>query len=42
MATGDVAKGKELVAKALKMNRAFDPTAAKEAEQLLSEKIATR
>lgn len=42
MATGDVAKGKELVAKALKMNRAFDGTAAKEAEQLLAEKIATR
>lgn len=42
MATGDVAKGRELVAKALRMNRAFDPTAAKEAEQLLAVKLATR
>lgn len=42
MATGDVGKGRELVAKSLKMNRAFDATAAKEAEQLLSEKVATR
>ena len=42
MATGDVTKGKELVRKALKMNRAFDPIGAKEAEQLVSEKVASR
>jgi tetratricopeptide (TPR) repeat protein len=42
IATGDVTKGRELVAKALKMNRAFDWAAAKEAEQVLSEKVATR
>lgn len=42
LATGDTAKGRELVARALKMNRAFDATAAKEAERLLAEKIATR
>jgi tetratricopeptide (TPR) repeat protein len=42
LATGEAAKGKELVQKALKMNRAFDPTAVKEAEQLLSDRIATR
>jgi tetratricopeptide (TPR) repeat protein len=42
IATGDVAKGKELVAKALKMNRAFDATATKEAAQLLSDKVAAR
>jgi tetratricopeptide (TPR) repeat protein len=42
IATGDVAKGRELVSRALKMNRAFDATAAKEAEQLLAEKVAAR
>jgi tetratricopeptide (TPR) repeat protein len=42
IATGDVAKGRELVQKALKMNRAFDAVAAKEATELLAEKIAAR
>lgn len=42
IATGDTAKGKELVRKALKMNRAFDPIAAKEAGELVAEKVAAR
>lgn len=42
IATGDTAKGKKLVADALKKNKAFDVTGAREATALLDERTATR
>jgi tetratricopeptide (TPR) repeat protein len=42
IAAGETKKGKELVAQALKLNRAFDATAAKEAESLLRDPVASR
>lgn len=42
LAAGETKKGRELVAQALKQNRAFDATAAKEAEALLAETPATK
>jgi tetratricopeptide (TPR) repeat protein len=42
IAAGDPKRGRELVAQARKMNPAFDATGAKEADLLLSEKLASR
>ena len=42
IAAGETKKGRELVARALEMNRAFDATGAKEAETLLRDPLATR
>jgi tetratricopeptide (TPR) repeat protein len=42
IAAGDKKKGRELVAQALKTNRAFDATGVKEAEALLAEPLAAR
>jgi tetratricopeptide (TPR) repeat protein len=42
IAAGETKKGKELVARALKMNPAFDTTSAKEAQSLLTDTLATR
>lgn len=42
IASGDTKKGRELVAQALKMNRAFDATGVKEAEALLDGRLAAR
>lgn len=42
IAAGETKKGKELVARALEMNRAFDATAVKEAEALLRDPVAAR
>ena len=42
IAAGDVAKGKKLVADALKKNPAFDATGAREAKALLDERMASR
>lgn len=42
VATGETAKGKKLIAAALKKNPAFDATGAKEAKALLDERMAVR
>jgi tetratricopeptide (TPR) repeat protein len=42
LAAGETKKGKDLIAQALKMNKAFDATATKEAEKLLADSVATR
>lgn len=42
MAAGDTKKGRELVARALEMNPAFDATGASEAEALLRGPVAAR
>lgn len=42
MAAGEAKRGKEIVAMALKMNKAFDATAVKEADALLHDTVATR
>ena len=42
IAAGETVQGKKLVAKALEMNKGFDRTAAREAESLLAEKVASR
>lgn len=42
IAAGEVARGRALVAAALRMNPAFDATAAREAERLLARRVASR